>query len=82
MHPCTLSLSHNQGTLGDPKLEELEGLISPPYLILNKKRILTSLIPSDFWTLKLALKVIKEGKWRGSSIQSCKGEDLIHSNPL
>jgi hypothetical protein len=51
------------------------------FRILNKERILAPLIPSDIWTLKLALKVINKGNWRGSSIQSCKGEDLIHSNP-
>jgi hypothetical protein len=33
----------------------LEGLESPPYSILNKKRILTPLILSGFWTPKLAL---------------------------
>jgi hypothetical protein len=71
-----------RASLGDKNRRGLEGLNSPPYRILNKERILAPLIPSDIWTLKLALKVIKEGNWRGSSIQSCKGEDLIHSNPL
>jgi hypothetical protein len=39
---------------GATKLEEMRGLKSLHYSILNKKGILAPLIPSGFWTLKLA----------------------------
>jgi hypothetical protein len=44
-----------RASLGATKLEGLEGLESPSYLILNKKEILASPIPSGFVAPKLTL---------------------------
>jgi hypothetical protein len=52
----TMWISNPLGLVWEPQTRRgLEGLKSPPYSILNKKRILTPPIPSRFWTSKLAL---------------------------
>jgi hypothetical protein len=57
INPRWGSPSPLRASLGDTKSEGIGGAKISPYSILNKKRILAPLTPSDFWTPKLALKL-------------------------